>query len=56
MMAKEVGVPEPCVFVAWMVTAELEYSKKNLLPLEDVRIVDECGYIFEGSTNQMKYI
>ena len=42
--------------VAWMVAAEHEYGKKNLLPLEDVRIVDECGYIFEGSTNQMEYI
>lgn len=42
--------------VAWMVEAEKEYGKKNLLPLEDVRIVDECGYIFEGSTNQMQYI
>lgn len=36
--------------------AEKEYGKKNMLPLEDVRIVDECGYIFEGSTNQMEYI
>ena len=43
-------------FVAWMVAAEQEYGKKTLLPLEDVRIVDECGYIFEGSTNQMQYI
>ena len=42
--------------VSWMVTAEKEYGKKNLLPLEDVRIMDECGYIFEGSTNQMQYI
>lgn len=42
--------------VAWMVEAEKEYGKKYLLPLEDVRIVDECGYIFEGSTNQMEYI
>lgn len=42
--------------VAWMVEAEKEYGKKNLLPLEDVRIVDECRYIFEGSTNQMEYI
>ena len=42
--------------VSWMVTAEKEYGKKNLLPLEDVRIMDECGYIFEGSTNQMEYI
>ena len=42
--------------VAWMVAAEQVYGKKTLLPLEDVRIVDECGYIFEGSTNQMQYI
>ena len=40
----------------WRIEAEKEYGKKNLLPLEDVRIVDECGYIFEGSTNQMEYI
>lgn len=61
-MEKEKAIPQNqdklgmMGIVAWMMEAEKEYGKKNLLPLEDVRIVDECGYIFEGSTNQMEYI
>lgn len=35
---------------------EKEYGKKNLLPLEGVEIINQCGYIFKDSTNQMKYI
>ena len=36
--------------------AEKEYRKEDLLPLEDSEIVNQCGYIFKNSTNQLKYI
>ena len=42
--------------VSWMSAAEKEYGKSALLPLEDVRIEDQCGYIFAESTNQIEYI
>lgn len=31
-------------------------GNKQLLPLEDVEIENQCGYIFKGSTNQLEYI
>ena len=27
-----------------------------MLPIEEVTIENQCGYIFKGSTNQLKYI
>lgn len=37
---------------------ELErcYSKRELLPIEECVIINSCGYIFAGSTNQMNYL
>ena len=35
---------------------EQEYGKKNLLPIEEAEIENQCGYIFKGSTNQLNYI
>lgn len=35
---------------------EKEFGKKNLLPIEDAEIENQCGYIFKGSTNQLNYI
>lgn len=35
---------------------ESVYKKEEILPLEDVEIQQQCGYIFKGSTNQMQYI
>lgn len=35
---------------------EKEYSKEEILPLEDAVIINQCGYIFKDSTNQLKYI
>lgn len=29
---------------------------RGFLPIEDAEIVNECGYIFKGSTNQIKYL
>lgn len=42
--------------IRWIRELEKLYPNKEFLPIEDARIVNECGYIFEGSTNQLKYI
>ena len=42
--------------IRWLRELEKLYPDKEFLPIEDARIVNECGYIFEGSTNQLKYI
>ena len=35
--------------------AESLFGKESLLPIEDVVIENQCGYIFKDSTNQIKY-
>lgn len=40
--------------IRWL--RELEQSGIDFLPIEEGRIVNECGYIYEGSTNQMEFI
>lgn len=30
-------------------------NKQEFLPIEDAKILNQCGYIFEGSTNQLDY-
>ena len=42
--------------IRWIRELEKMFPNKEFLPIEDARIVNECGYIFEGSTNQLKYI
>lgn len=42
--------------IRWIRELERMFPGKEFLPIEDARIVNECGYIFEGSTNQLKYI
>ncbi len=42
--------------IRWIRELERMFPDKAFLPIEDARIVNECGYIFEGSTNQLKYI
>lgn len=42
--------------VRWLVAAEQTVGREELLPLEEVAISDQCGYIFAGSTNQIEYI
>ncbi|MBQ8937732.1 MAG: hypothetical protein IJ066_08445 [Bacteroidaceae bacterium] len=42
--------------IRWIRELEKLFPDKEFLPIEDARIVNECGYIFEGSTNQLKYI
>lgn len=42
--------------IQFILKCEEVYEKKDILPLEDVEIENQCGYIFKGSTNQMVYI
>lgn len=42
--------------IQWVRRVESQYSKKELLPIEEAVIVNQCGYIFQGSTNKIKYI
>lgn len=42
--------------VEFMTMAEKTFGKQNMLPLEEMEIENQCGYIFKGSTNQMEYI
>jgi len=39
---------------SYLLECEKEYKKEDILPLTNVRITNQCGYIFEGSTNQVK--
>lgn len=42
---------------AYLRALERTYGGKSVfLPIEDAEIVNSCGYIFRGSTNQMHYI
>jgi hypothetical protein len=40
--------------IRWL--RELEKAGIDFLPIEDARIVNQCGYIYEGSTNQLQFI
>lgn len=40
--------------IRWL--RELEKTGIDFLPIEEGRIVNECGYIYEGSTNQLQFI
>lgn len=42
--------------IQFILACEAEFGKKSLLPMEDMEIENQCGYIFKGSTNQFKYI
>jgi len=42
--------------VEFMTMAERTFGKQNMLPLEEMEVENQCGYIFKGSTNQMEYI
>ena len=35
---------------------EKAFGRERMLPIEEVTIENQCGYIFNGSTNQIKYI
>ena len=41
--------------VTWFAELEKTYGR-SFLPLEDGEIVNECGYIYKGSTNRIEYI
>lgn len=42
--------------IQYILLCERTFGKKNILPLEDVEIENQCGYIFKDSTNQLEYI
>lgn len=42
--------------INFVLACEAEYGKNIILPMEDVEIENQCGYIFKGSTNQIKYL
>ena len=42
--------------IQFICACEKLYGKSQLLPIEDVEIENQCGYIFKGSTNQLTYI
>lgn len=42
--------------INFVLACEVKYGKSVILPIEDVEIENQCGYIFKDSTNQLKYI
>ena len=41
--------------IEFITACEKAFTKEGILPLEDVVIENQCGYIFKDSTNQLKY-
>lgn len=42
--------------IQFVLACEEAYGKEALLPMEEMEVENQCGYIFKGSTNQMEYI
>ena len=42
--------------INFVLACEVKYGKSAILPIEDIEIENQCGYIFKDSTNQLKYI
>ena len=42
--------------IQWIRMLESVYPDRSFLPIEDAKIENQCGYIFEGSSNMEKYI
>lgn len=40
--------------IRWL--RELEKAGIDFLPIEEARIINQCGFIYEGSTNQIQFI
>lgn len=40
--------------IQWIRKIENIYPNQSFLPIEDARIENQCGYIFEGSSNMEK--
>lgn len=55
MLAREFHGNYSCIIEA-MEKWEETFGREQMLPIEDVTIENQCGYIFHGSTNQIKYI
>lgn len=41
---------------SYILEVEKVYRKSEVLPITEAVIVNQCGYIFRGSTNQMEYL
>ena len=55
ILAREFHVNYSCLIQSvelW----ERTFGRSRMLPIEEVTIENQCGYIFAGSTNQIKYI
>lgn len=55
VLAREFHGGYSCIIEA-MEAWEQAFGREAMLPIEDVTIENQCGYIFKGSTNQIKYI
>jgi hypothetical protein len=55
VLAREFHGNYSCLIEA-MEAWEKEFGRDQMLPIEDAVIENQCGYIFRGSTNQLKYI
>ena len=55
MLAREFHGNYSCIIEA-MEKWEEAFGRDQMIPIEDVTIENQCGYIFHGSTNQIKYI
>lgn len=42
--------------IDWFVELEKRFGVKGFLPLEEGEIINQCGYIYKGSVNQIKMI
>lgn len=42
--------------IQWLRKVEQSFPGRSFLPLEDCRISNQCGYIFDNSSNQLQYI
>ena len=55
VLAREFHGNYSCLIEA-MEAWEKEFGRDQMLPIEDAVIENQCGFIFKGSTNQLKYI
>ena len=55
VLAREFHGNYSCIIEA-IESWEKAFGRKDMLPIESCEIENQCGYIFKGSTNQIKYI
>lgn len=42
--------------IQFVLACEAAFGKEAMLPMEEMELENQCGYIFKGSTNQLEYI